>query len=268
MKGFASSLTSAALRLCHPYFFCLLFALGIVLIHVSVQADGLNPQDKNFLLFGESALPSFGCILIFVASLGTALYALRRQGVDRVALILFTIAAFVSMHFFHNSANTIYTNDWTYHLAHTEFINTHWLEPYGYLGKQDHHPPLYFYAAAVMIWFAQALGTVPGALGAAVFIVAILSGIQRLRLAYRAPRRAAGQGLSRVCGAFPVVAGGLSPGFQNQQRAFLLCQLRDCILLYPRLVSGTGAWGFHQGAVACRRCLYGPEAMLSSCLEL
>ncbi len=103
------------------------------------------------LLYGENALSSLGVILVDCAVIAMATQWLARRNVGAGSLCVFCLACFLSLHYLHNSANDLYTNNLFTQIRYGEFIKGHWMHPFSYLGAQSHHPPLYFYLEALAI---------------------------------------------------------------------------------------------------------------------
>jgi len=107
-------------------------------------------QHPSLVLYGENILSSAGTLLTAAVFLAAVAHWLYQRGVDRISLALFIAAGVVSLHYIHISDNAAYTNDVQAYVAHVIFVGEHWLDPYGYVGWGDHHPPLYFYLAAAV----------------------------------------------------------------------------------------------------------------------
>lgn len=123
------------------------WVFGLLLLVVSVNF--FTPQ------FGGDFIAASANALICGATLALAIYALRRKQIGWFELALFAAAGLASLHYLHISRNNAYTNDWQAHLGYAEYVSQHWLSPYGYTGGQQHQPPLYYYLAGFVIWFAR-----------------------------------------------------------------------------------------------------------------
>ena len=135
--------------------------LGVAFLNISPPmvlpaGSGAPPS-----LFAEFSLASCGAALTIGALLLAALLRLRRWGIDALSCILFLVWATVSLHYIHISNNYAYTNDVGSHIYRVKFMASHWLEPYGYSGWEAHHPPAYYYIAAVGLKVCNAFGVIP-----------------------------------------------------------------------------------------------------------
>jgi len=137
---------------------------GVLLIHAGRIFFDDDPT-PSVLLFGSNFLSSAGVLLMVFAAIGTVTYWLERRGVDRFSLAIFAVAGLVSLHYLHVSCNNAYTNDWYQmgggHFPYADFISKHPLNPYGFHGWEEHHPPVYYYFAGAMIVFAKTIETLP-----------------------------------------------------------------------------------------------------------
>lgn len=146
----------------HPLAIALnLFIFGLCLIVFSRIQPMLSMAQLPEILYGANFATSLGCLLVAAAPVFYGCYFLRQREVDWFSIAFFITAAIVSLHYIHISNNTAPTPDWDGHLGRIRFISTHWLEPYGYNGWQRHHPPVYYYLAAVVMWVVRQIGTIP-----------------------------------------------------------------------------------------------------------
>src|SRR4051812_43648384 len=105
----------------HPYLSVLyLFVFGYVLAGFS---QWLHPSHT---LFGRRLLISLSALLMTQSVLAGALLWLERRGVDAFARSALAVAALLSLHYLHISANGTYTNDVGGHWNHIAFIYDHW----------------------------------------------------------------------------------------------------------------------------------------------
>lgn len=111
---------------------------------------GLKIQSFHF----EYALAKLLFALTFVL---TGCFFLHRNGVDRPAIGLFVLTAAASFYHFYASDNEAPTNDVGWHMQYIVHIMNHWLNPYSYSPYTLTHPPLYYYVAAALTTFNQAL---------------------------------------------------------------------------------------------------------------
>lgn len=125
---------------------CAAFFLGINLI-------AHNPGAPT--LFGSQLFPSLGVILTVLPVIAVAVRFLHTRGVPLVFLAAFVVWSAISLHYIHISNDRAYTNDVQGHLVRIEHVANNWLNPYGSKGTQNHHPPAYYYMAAVFQHFAD-----------------------------------------------------------------------------------------------------------------
>jgi hypothetical protein len=136
-----------------------LLLVGILLIWL--PRYGMQPYSAaDYTLFGKSPIVSLGVLLLGIAPLLYVLRRLKAQGVDNIGLAFFVLAAIVSFHYIHISNNRAYTNDLDGHLERIAYTMQHWFSPFDFRGWQDHHPPVYYSAAALFAHAALALQTV------------------------------------------------------------------------------------------------------------
>lgn len=138
----------------------IVFLNGLLLLHFGEVYFDVTPNAEP-VLFGNYLLPSLGCLLMSGAAIAFAVYWLARSGVDTFSLAVFILAALVSLHYLHLSSNSTKTNDWYQHLEKAIFISQNWSKGYDFWGREYHHPPGYYYLAAVVIRIAGLLQTIP-----------------------------------------------------------------------------------------------------------
>lgn len=130
----------------------MLFLAGIGLVLAGARGNELEE------LFGSSVLASAGVLAIAGSILAVFGKWLASRGMDKYSIAIALLAAIASLHYLHISSNGLYTNDIDGHINRFRTIAGNWLNPFGYREWQHHHPPLYYFIAALITNVTQVLG--------------------------------------------------------------------------------------------------------------
>ncbi len=130
-------------------------ALSFTAMLGCVAGYALLRPDAGGLLWFSDVFTTLGVMLLAAGALGFGVLRLRRAGVDGTGLALYAAAGVLGLWYIHVSHDDVYTNDLGGHVARIHYTVGHWLSPYGYHGFEDHHPPLYYYVAALAVQLAQ-----------------------------------------------------------------------------------------------------------------